>query len=80
MSKRKRIASIFPETVVICLTLHGAVMLKEIAEDTKVPVQFKMPAGIRLTMVQAVPDGTCNYLNIKNLIVINRIYKVNSIF
>jgi hypothetical protein len=47
---------VFPETVIVSVTLHGSIHPED---DTPIPT-FKVPEGMRIKKISAVAPGVCN--------------------
>jgi len=58
---------VFPETVIVSVTLHGSIH----PEDGE-PVTFKVPEGMRIKKISAVAPGVCNVTSETQIAKINR--------
>jgi len=59
---------VFPETVIVSVTLHGSIHPEN---DTPIPT-FKVPEGMRIKKISAVAPGVCNVTSETQIAKINR--------
>jgi len=60
---------VFPETVIVSVTLHGSIHPEEDGEPVST---FKVPEGMRIKKISAVAPGVCNVTSETQIAKINR--------